>query len=118
MYPSDYAKYALHTMYAHRLWTKLWISLGHPEENPTRPGGNARVTRQGILVAHSRTSRPGRIRHSQCAQRQRHLAGRIGVIPGIHHPYDDYQFGNGRQIQIKAGKCPADHRVRNETPTR
>src|SRR5262250_2422438 len=38
------AKFAPHTMYAHRLWISMWMSLGHPEENHTHPGGNAVVT--------------------------------------------------------------------------
>ena len=132
--PSVYTKCAPHTMHAHRLWIKLWITLGHPEENFIRPEGNAGVTRWGTPATHSRPRRSTAASHSRCAQPQRTLAGRINVIPGIHRPYDDYQSCNDRQIQIKVGKrpCAACHaalpprspgpfgavpgRARNETP--
>jgi len=128
------AKYALLTMHAHRLWIRLWITLGHPEENSNRPGGNARVTPHGTPAAHSHPCRSITASHSWCARPQPGLAGRIGVIPRIHRPYDDYQSCNDRQIQIKVGKRPSgacraalhrrgpDHsgtvpgRVRDETP--
>jgi hypothetical protein len=105
--PAADAKFALHTMHAHRLWTKLWMTLGHPEENSSRPEGNAGVTSCGTPTAHSRPDRSTAASHSPCAQRQRALAGQIVVIPGIHRPYDDYQFCNDRQVQIKVGKHPS-----------
>jgi len=105
--PAAHAKYALLTMHAHRLWIRLWITLGHPEENSNRPGGNAGVTRRGTPTAHSHPYRSITSSHSRCAQPQRGLAGRIAVIPRIHRPYDDYQFCNGKQIQIKVGKRPS-----------
>ena len=98
------ANLALHTMYAHRLWINLWMSLGHPEENHTHPGGNALVTVRLTRAAHSAPSRCTRAAHSHCARPRRGLAGPICVFPGIHHPYDDYQFCNGRQTQTQVGK--------------
>ena len=105
--PAANAKFALHTMHAHRLWTNLWITLGHPEENSNRPGGNARVTSCGPPAAHSHPGRRTAPGHSPCAQPQRTLAGQIVVIPGIHRPYDDYQFSYDRQIQTKVGHRPS-----------
>jgi hypothetical protein len=105
--PAACAKFALHTMYAHRLWTKLWMALGHPEENSSRPGGNAGVTTRGTSPVHSHPRRSPAANHSRCAQPQHTLAGRIVVIPGIHRPYDDYQSCNDRQIQTKVGKRPS-----------
>jgi hypothetical protein len=104
--PVACAKFALHAMYAHRLWTKLWITLGQPEENSKRPEGNARVTSHRQLPAHSRARRSARVSHSPCAHPHRGLAGQTAVIPGIHRPYDDYQFCIRRQITIKVGKRP------------
>jgi hypothetical protein len=104
--PAACAKFALHTMYAHRLWTKLWMALGHPEENSSRPEGNAGVTSCGTPTAHSHPGRSTAASHSPCARPQHALAGQIVVIPGIHRPYDDYQSCNDRQIQIKVGKRP------------
>jgi len=101
-------------MHAHRLWIRLWITLGHPEENSNRPGGNARVTPPGSSAAHSYPYRPIAAGHSQCAQPQRGLAARIVVIPGIHRPYDDYQFCNDKQIKTKVGTVPG--RACDETP--
>jgi hypothetical protein len=101
------AKYALLTMHAHRLWIRLWIALGHPEENSNRPGGNARVTSRGTPAAHRHPYRSITASHSRCAQPQCTLAGRTGVIPGIHRPYDDYQSCNDMQIHIKVGKRPS-----------
>jgi hypothetical protein len=111
--PAVYTKCAPHTMHAHRLWIKLWITLGHPEENFIRPEGNAGVTRRGTPAAHSCPARCAHASHRRCAQPQRALAGRIIIIPGIHRPYDDYQICNGRQNQIKVGKRPASTRVRS-----
>jgi len=105
--PAAYAKFALLTMHAHRLWIKLWITLGHPEENFNRPEGNAGVTRSGTPAAHSRLGQSTAASHRPCAQPQRGLAGRILVIPGIHRPYDDYQSCNDRQIQTKVGRHPS-----------
>jgi hypothetical protein len=105
-YPAAHAKFALRTMHAHRLWIKLWITLGHPEENCNRPEGNARVTSAPRPEAHSHRSQSTATGHNPCAQSQRALAGRIVVIPGIHRPYDDYQSCNDRQIQIKVAKRP------------
>jgi len=104
--PAPCAKFALRTMHAHRLWTKLWMTLGHPEENSNRPEGNAGVTSHGSTTAHSYPDRFTPANHSPCAQPQRTLAAQTVVIPGIHRPYDDYQFCNDRQIQIKAGSHP------------
>ena len=105
--PAAHAKYAPLTMHAHRLWIRLWMTLGHPEENSNRPGGNARVTRRGTPTAHSHPYRSITASHSRCAQPHPGLAGRIVVIPRIHRPYDDYQFCNDKQIQIKVGKRPS-----------
>jgi hypothetical protein len=105
--PAACAKFTLHTMHAHRLWTNLWITLGHPEENSNRPEGNAGVTSSGTPTAHSRPDRSTAVSHNPCAQPQRGLPGQIVVIPGIHRPYDDYQFCYDRQIQIKVGKRPS-----------
>jgi len=104
--PVAYAKFALHAMYAHRLWTNLWITLGHPEENSNRPEGNAEVTSHSLTAAHSLAGRSTRVSHSPCARPHRALAGQIVVIPGFHRPYDDYQSCIGRQIQNKVGKRP------------
>src|SRR5215469_12991644 len=108
------AKVAPHTMYAHRLWISMWMSLGHPEENHTHPGGNAAVTRWRTRAAHSLPDRCTRAGHSDCAQPQRGLAGRICVIPGIHRPYDDYQSCYERQIQTQVGRS----RTGSQTRTR
>jgi hypothetical protein len=105
-WPAAYAKVALLTMHAHRLWIKLWITLGHPEENSNRPEGNARVKPWRTPATHSHPGQSTTASHSQCAQSQRTLAGRIVVIPGIHRPYDDYQSCIDRQIHIKVGKRP------------
>ena len=105
--PAASAKFALHTMYAHRLWTKLWMALGHPEENSSRPEGNAGVKSCGTPTAHSHPGRSTAASHSPCARPQRPLAGQIVVIPGIHRPYDDYQSCNDRQIKIKVGNRPS-----------
>ena len=87
-----YANFARRTMYAHRLWIRLWITLGHPEENLTHPGGNEAVTSTRPLAAHSRAAAYTRAGHRQCERPHRPLAARTPVIPGIHRPYDDYQF--------------------------
>ena len=101
------AKFAPHTMYAHRLWISLWMSLGHPEENRAHPGGNAAVTPGRTRAAHSPAGRSTRAGHSHCARPQPGLAGRIRVIPGIHRPYDDYQFCYGGQIQSPSRRASA-----------
>ncbi len=96
-----YANFALGTMYAHRLWIKLWMSLGHPAENLCQRGGNAAVTRRGSAAAHSPAVVRTQAGHSACARAQRPLAARTGVIPRIHRPYDDYQSSYARQINIQ-----------------
>jgi hypothetical protein len=44
---------ALHAMYAHRLWIRLWMSLGQQRENSGHPGGNAGVTGTRRVALHS-----------------------------------------------------------------
>jgi hypothetical protein len=112
-YRGAYAKFALHTMHAHRLWIKLWITLGQPEENSSRPEGNAGVTPWDTSAAHSPHSPSATGSHSRCAWSQQALAGRIDVIPGIHRPYDDYQSCNDRHIHNKVGDRPAPARCSN-----
>jgi hypothetical protein len=106
-YPAAYAKFALHTMYAHRLWIKLWITLGRPEENSNRPEGNAGVTARGMFASHSHPGPSTTGNHSRCAHSWPGLAGRIDLIPGVHRPYDDYQSSNERQIHTKVSTRPA-----------
>jgi hypothetical protein len=107
-YPAAYANLALHTMHAHRLWIKLWITLGQPEENFNRLEGNAGVTPRGMFASHSHPVPSTTGSHSRCAHSRRGLAGRIDVIPGIHRPYDDYQSSNDRQIHTKVStRLPA-----------
>jgi hypothetical protein len=106
-YPAAYANFALHTMHAHRLWIKLWITLGQPEENSNGLEGNAGVTPWGMPSAHSHSGPSTTGGHNRCAHSQRGLPGRIEVIPGIHRPYDDYQFSNERQIQNNIRKRQA-----------
>jgi hypothetical protein len=98
------AKFAPHTMHAHRLWITMWMSLGHAGENRAHPGGNAAVTSRRTPAAHSRASRRTHAGHSHCAWSGRGLAGQIRVIPRIHHPYDDYQFCNDRQIPTQVAE--------------
>jgi hypothetical protein len=88
----EYTNLALHAMYAHRLWITLGMPVVDPEENPSRPGGNAAVTSTGPRVVHTRPAGCARTDHSRCARPRRPLAARTAVIPGIHRPYDDYQF--------------------------
>jgi hypothetical protein len=102
--PAACANLALHTMHAHRLWIKLWITLGQSEENSNGLEGNAEVTRLGMPTAHSHAGPSTTRSHSRCAHSRRGLAGRIDVIPGIHRSYDDYQFSYDTQIHIKIGK--------------
>jgi hypothetical protein len=68
------------------------MTLGHPEENQSHPGGNAMVTSNRPPAAHR--GRPGctRAGHSRCARRHAALAAQTQVVPGIHRPYDDYVF--------------------------
>jgi hypothetical protein len=106
-YPAAHANFALHTMHAHRLWIKLWITLGQPEENSNGLEGNAGVTRWGRPAAHSHPGPSTTGSHRRCAHSRRGLAGRIEVIPGIHRPYDDYQSSNERQIYTKVRTRPA-----------
>jgi hypothetical protein len=106
---AHYANFALRAMYAHRLWITLWISLGHPAENCSQPEGKAAVTAELRLAAHSRTARLSPVSHSRCARPRRPRAARTQVIPGIHRPYDDYQFRYARQIHMQvasAEQCP------------
>jgi len=106
-YPAAHANFALHTMHAHRLWISLWITLGQPEENSNGLEGNAGVTPWGLSAPHSHPGPSTTGSHRHCALSRRGLAGRIVVIPGIHRPYDDYQFSIERQIHIKIGKRAA-----------
>jgi len=120
-----YANFALSAMYAHRLWIKLWISLGHPAENCGQPEGKARVTEQLRPAAHSPTARRSTVSHSRCARPRRPRAAQTRVIPGIHRPYDDYQFRYARQINMQVapteqrpepGPGPGpDHRTPSDT---
>ena len=87
-----YPNFAPHAMYAHRLWISLWTDEGHSEENPGRPGGNAGVTSARPAAAHRCTAGCTRAGHRRCARPRRSLAAQTPVIPGIHRPYDDYQF--------------------------
>jgi hypothetical protein len=105
-YPPSCANFALHTMHAHRLWIKLWITLGQPEENPNRPEGNAGVTSWGMPATHSHSGPSTTGSHSRCAHSRRGLAGRIDVIPGIHRSYDDYQFSNDTEIHTRNKQAP------------
>jgi hypothetical protein len=106
-YPAAYANFALHTMRAHRLWIKLWITLGQPEENSNGLEGNAGVTPGVMFASHSHPGPSTTGNHSRCAHSRRGLAGRIDLIPGIHRPYDDYQSSNDRQIHTKVSTRPA-----------
>jgi hypothetical protein len=96
-----HANFALSAMYAHRLWIKLWISLGHPAENCSQPEGKAPVTGQLHLAAHSPTARRSPVSHSRCARPRQPRAAQTQVIPGIHRAYDDYQFRYARQINMQ-----------------
>ncbi len=87
-----YTNFALCAMYAHRLWIKLWISLGHPAENYSEPGGKAAVTELFRRPAHSATRRGTPVSHSCCARPRRSRPAQTLVIPGIHRPYDDYRL--------------------------
>ena len=88
---SQHANFARHAMHAHRLWIKLWISLGRAEENPAGPGGNEVVTPWWLPVTHSRTARRVRAHHTRCARLLSPLPGRTEVIPKFHRPYDYYE---------------------------
>jgi hypothetical protein len=90
-------------MQAHRLWIKLWISLGHPAENRRQPGGNATVTRQRRLPAHSLRTLRTPATHSACARSHGLSPARTPVIPSIHRPYDDYQTSYVRQLNTHVG---------------
>jgi len=50
------------------------------------------VTTRRRPAAHSRTAGCTRAGHSRCARPHRLLAAQTPVVPGIHRPYDDYQF--------------------------
>ena len=91
-----YANFALRAMYAHRLWINLWMSLGHPAENYSQPGGNTSVTGRDCRGAHSRSEGAGHVAHSACARPSPLRPAQTLVIPGIHRPYDDYDFSYGR----------------------
>lgn len=101
---AEYANYAPRTMHAHRLWIKLWISLGQPEENCGQLVGNGAVAASHVRTAHSAADGRSRVGHSRCARPDAVLAGRTRVIPGIHRPYDDYQFCYGREIPTQVGQ--------------
>ena len=98
-----YANFAVYAMYAHRLWINLWISLGHPADNPSQPGGNAPVTQQWQTATHNLAVPHTHAGHSACARPQQPSPGRTAVIPSIHRPYDDYQSSYGSQINIQVG---------------
>jgi hypothetical protein len=100
-YSPRYPNFTLHAMYAHRLWIKLWMSLGHPAENRSQLGGNAPVTGQRPVPAHRPAARWTPAGHSACARPRRLSPARTPVIPGIHRPYDDYQSSYGSQIKIQ-----------------
>ena len=91
VYSSGYANYAPAAFHAHRLWTNLWMSLGHPEENPVHPEGNGAVSSMRLTAAHSRAYGFAQASHSQCARAPLPPPARTRVIPKIHRPYDDYQ---------------------------
>jgi hypothetical protein len=111
--PAAYANFAVHTMHAHRLWIKLWITLGQPEENSNGPEGNAGVTPWCMYASHSHPCPSTTGSHTRCAHSQPALAGRTKVIPGIHRPYDDYQSSNDRQTHINVCKRAAAARSAN-----
>ena len=111
------AKVAPHTMHAHRLWITMWMSLGRAGENRGHPGGNAAVTSRQTPAAHSRAERRTHAGHSHCAWSEPGLAAQIRVIPGIHHPYDDYQSCNDRQIPTQVGGRRAGSRLVTEPDT-
>ena len=104
-YASGYANFAPGTMQAHRLWIKLWIALGHPEENPGRPGGNAGVTGWVPTAAHRLAAVRTRVEHRACARPRRPPPAPTPVIPGIHRPYDDYQSSYARQLNIQVASA-------------
>lgn len=89
---TGHANFALSAMYAHRLWINLWMTLGHPAENYSQPGGNKPVTVRDYRGAHSRPERTAPVSHSACARPSRRRPAQTLLIPGIHRPYDDYQF--------------------------
>ena len=90
-------------MQAHRLWIKLWISLGHPAENRRQPGGNAAVTRLCRLVAHSLAAPRPPAANSTCAHSHMPSPARTPVIPSVHRAYDDYQTSYVRQLNSQVG---------------
>ncbi len=92
LYSSGHPNYARGAFHAHRLWTNLWMTLGHPEENPFRPEGNEAVSSVRPSAAHSRAYGFTRVGHNRCARPQPAPPARARVIPKIHRPYDDYQF--------------------------
>src|ERR1700722_6852969 len=115
-YASGHANFAPGTLQAHRLWIKLWIALGHPEENPGQPGGNAVVTGRLPTAAHSLAVVRTRVRHRACARPRRPRPARTPVIPGIHRPYDDYQSSYARQLNIQVAS--ADDGATSDSATR
>jgi len=80
-----------YALQAHRLWIKLWISLGHLAENRRQPGGNGVVAGRGYAAAHSLDAPPAQARHSACAPLRWPSPARTKVIPRVHSAYDDYQ---------------------------
>ena len=100
---------APHAMQAHRLWIKLWISLGHPAENQRQPGGNAAVTRRVRFAAHSPASARTQARHSPCAWARPSSPARTAVIPRIHCAYDDYQTSYVSLINPQVALGDPDH---------
>jgi hypothetical protein len=105
MTASRFPNRAPHAMQAHRLWIKLWISLGHPAENCREPGGNAAVTHLRPRTAHSLHTYATRAAHSACVRPRPSSPAQTWVIPRIHRPYDDYQTSYVRQINPSIGLC-------------
>ena len=90
--PDRYANYAAGAFHAHRLWTNLWMSLGHPEENPIRPEGNGAVSIAWPPAMHSLTGSHAYLGHSRCARPvNRYLPERL-LSPGSTDPMTTTSF--------------------------
>ena len=90
--PVRYPNYAAGAFHAHRLWTNLWMSLGHPEENPVRPEGNGAVSIARPLAVHSLTGCHACPGHSHCARpANRYLPERV-LSPGSTDPMTTTSF--------------------------
>ena len=120
MCSSGHANYARGAFHAHRLWTNLWMSLGHPEENPFHPEGNGAVSSVRLTAAHSRPYGFAQAKHNRCAWAPPTPPARTKVIPKIHRPYDDYQFCYCRYLQLKdiSQLAPEHSRFRAANPTK